>query len=155
MIAIANLPFFHRIFKFSRSLKIFKKKIAIILIASRKKKKIKMMHKIVAINIFIKTQFSNCKETRTFKEKMRKRMIKILKRLNLCILENLAKTLTNLLILKSKEEAITLKLNKFYIAEKMSAIRAQRSRARVSRTSIRNEVRMKDFKKSGKKRAKL
>jgi hypothetical protein len=75
MIAIANLPFCHRIFKFSISLKIFKKKIAIILIASRKKKKIKMMHKIVAINIFIKTQFSNCKETRTVRKKMGKRMI--------------------------------------------------------------------------------
>jgi hypothetical protein len=78
-----------------------------------------------------------------------------LKRLNLCILENLDKTLTNRLILKSKEEAITLKLNKLYIAEKMSAIRSQRFRLRVSRTSIRSEVRMKDFKKSGKKRAKL
>jgi hypothetical protein len=117
MIAITSLPLFHKISYFS-SLIIFKR-VQIFLIVLKKKRKMKTMIRIKAISSVIKTRYSNNIESQTIKKRVRKRLIKKLKKQNLCILKSLAKILlTRQVIPKNKEAVITHRLYILSIAEK-------------------------------------
>lgn len=141
-----------RTFKFN-SQKTFKKEeqLTTFLIASRKKKKMKTMNKTVVISSVIESQCYSCRRNQMKRKKMRRRLMRKLKKRNPCILRDLAKTLINLEIPKSKEEVTIHRQSILSIAEKISATKVQMSWGPITWTSIRTTEEwegMKDFKNS-------